>query len=688
MTILNYLIMNNKPLKICVFLLLITNSVLSQDNKLDSLQNAYKRSRQDTNKILVLQEIYQYYSSQANDSALIINNQIIEESKKIKYYKGIVQAYIDNSGFYLKKGQLTKALKQAYKARKMAKKYKLISFQITSNLFISSTYERQKEYTKSIEYAKEALKIAQKTKDTSGILLSSNTIGYTYSLTKESNLALKYLFKSLELSENREKTVHSYTLNNIADVYAKQGKYDKALSFYQKSLEEKKALNNTWAMSYTLNGMAKVYRKKGNYDKSIELLLEGLKTTQEAGFLVETLMLSKTLYETYELNQDYEKAFKYLKLHKKSNDSIFTKDKLKIINDIETKAALEKKDLLIKQEKTSLQFQQLLTWTILIILLLLLIMLYFIWNNLKNQRNTKNIVIEKNQKLEDNNNELNVLNEELRQVQEELYMQHESLDEQNKILNLQNQKINSSIKVAESIQRAFFTYEKRLKNLTEDYFLINRPKDVVSGDFYWVSKINDTIILIVADCTGHGVPGAFMTLIADNLLDKTIEIGQELNPANILNQLHQEIQTTLQQKKTNDNNGMDMVVLALKKQADSVNLTFAGAKNNVLIYSNQEQIELKGTRKSIGGIQNEQIEFENQSISLQKGSLIYAGSDGLEDQNNKKRKKFGRRKLKKLLSENIDLPLDRQKEKIEQVLENHMQGTHQRDDILWLGVKI
>ena len=218
--------------------------------------------------------------------------------------------------------------------------------------------------------------------------------------------------------------------------------------------------------------------------------------------------------------------------------------------------------------------------------------------------------------------------------------------------------------------------------------MINKPRDVVSGDFYWLKKVKNKTILVVADCTGHGVPGAFMTLIGVNLLDKIVEELLIDTPSGILFYLHLEIQALLKQKETNNNSGMDAVVITLEDSQDQKLLSFSGAKNNLYYFSDGDLHELKGTRKSIGGIQNESTQFEEHKVSIYPGDMIYLGTDGLEDQNNMKRKKFGKKRLKQLLSSLANLPVSEQKNHIEEALRHHMSGVEQRDDILWIGLKV
>ena len=297
-------------------------------------------------------------------------------------------------------------------------------------------------------------------------------------------------------------------------------------------------------------------------------------------------------------------------------------------------------------------------------------------------------VQERTLELQEAYEETQVMNEELRQTQEELQTQRDFVEQQNKELAQTNSQVALSINSAKTIQEAILPYEGKFADYFADYFIINRPKDVVSGDFYWFKESQERIILVVADCTGHGVPGAFMTLIGANLLDKIVSMEGIYHPDLILEALHKEIQYFLKQKHTQNNNGMDAVVITLEKQSDYKKLNFAGAKNNLLLWSGNELQELKGTRKSIGGIQNEEKRFENQEVILQEGDLLYLGSDGLEDQNNAKRKKFGKKKIQSIIQENYHISLSEQKQKFTEALQQHMEGELQRDDILWMGIKI
>lgn len=324
-------------------------------------------------------------------------------------------------------------------------------------------------------------------------------------------------------------------------------------------------------------------------------------------------------------------------------------------------------------------------WSIMLLIISQALMLtYRFFNILKNNEQLSAELQYTNQNLE---NLVHQRTKRLEKANQEITSQKDIVEKQRDETESLYKAQTSSINAAKQIQKAILPYESKLQNLLKDYFIINRPKDVVSGDFYWLNEVDGKTILIVADCTGHGVQGAFMTLIGANLLDKIVRIWNITNPSEILTRLHEEIYIVLDQENTRNNSGMDAVALCWEKQNSQTEMMFAGAKNNLFYFSNQDLKELKGARKSIGGFQNEETQFETQKITLNPEDIIYLGSDGLEDQNNVKRKKIGKPCLMNLLSENASLPLHQQQEKIELFLEQHMKNTSQRDDILWIGIK-
>ncbi|TAE00521.1 MAG: hypothetical protein EAZ97_05575 [Bacteroidetes bacterium] len=285
--------------------------------------------------------------------------------------------------------------------------------------------------------------------------------------------------------------------------------------------------------------------------------------------------------------------------------------------------------------------------------------------------------------------EIQVINEELHQTQEETLAQRDALKTKNSELELQKFKISQSIESAKLIQYAILPTKQKLDSIFTENFVILIPKDTVSGDFYMVNQIDNKKFLIVADCTGHGVSGAFMTMIGNTLIDRIISAGVN-SPKDILYKLHFEIQNVLQQKQTNNTDGMDIAIVVLEETDNQVNIVFAAAKRPLYYLSKGEKDvkKIAGSRKMIGGYEMQNKTFENEYLTLPKGSLLYLCTDGYADQNDIERHKFTEKRMLSLISENSNSSLEIQEQILKTQILQHMEGEEQRDDILVLGVKI
>ncbi len=270
---------------------------------------------------------------------------------------------------------------------------------------------------------------------------------------------------------------------------------------------------------------------------------------------------------------------------------------------------------------------------------------------------------------------------------------HKKINSQHIRLEKQNQEIHSSIRYAETIQTAMLPDLKGIEKFVS-HFVIYRPKDIVSGDFYWSTSISDSCMYYaVVDCTGHGVPGAFMSMIGMRMLDEIVSEMKIGSPAAILETLNELLRNALRQEQTDNNDGMDVAICKLDKQPNGqVEVTYSGAKRPMYIgrKSNMELEVFQPDRKSIGGHQptKRYIEFSDQKVKLDKDDVIYIFSDGIVDQNNPDRKKFGRAQLEEILKMCIDSDADRQKKIIEGKLDEFIQDQTQRDDITFSGLII
>jgi serine phosphatase RsbU (regulator of sigma subunit) len=277
----------------------------------------------------------------------------------------------------------------------------------------------------------------------------------------------------------------------------------------------------------------------------------------------------------------------------------------------------------------------------------------------------------------------------LEQQTEEILAQRDDILKKNLALEQQTKAITDSIRYAQTMQQAILPLEQDLKRAFNDYFVLFRPKDIVSGDFYWYSHVDRKHILAVVDCTGHGVPGAFMSLIGNTILDETVNQKKILEPSQILDTIHLNIIKALRQAESNNMDGMDLGILVIDYQGDSVLLHYAAAKRPLWYQKNGKIEAIQGDRRMIGGAKQDNPKpFQNHVVELPKGAVFYMQTDGLSDQPDAQRKNLGKGILIEFLNQNLHRPMAEQSDLLIQLLDNHKINTEQRDDITFIGIRL
>jgi serine phosphatase RsbU (regulator of sigma subunit) len=677
---------------------------------------AYQSLLQQTNpntqdRLLTINQLAKAY--QANEQypeAMLYNEQIIELSRKAKQTEYLSMAY-NNLGFlYRQSGNLPKSLELlslAVETNKAAENQSTTPIgRINALHNLGVTYTQLKDVKQAQAIFQNALDLATTTNNLTESANSYNYLGATHYINRKNNQAIEALEKAVAFGERAQsyQTLHtSYRL--LAELYAEEGEPTQAQRYHklqqdleakiakeeqirqQKILEKQLAIekreNELKALSLererqnALLKQSEIDREKQEQEialKNNELnMLKQQQALQAADLrnrqlekerTEQLLQLIRQKAEADQLRKDQE----LLKLEQKRKESEAKREKSEAEREKQA-LKLKQKDQALKQE-TELRGYFGLILGLSTAIVFLAVIAYFL-NNRKNKK-------------------LSEQNQALQQKQEEVLAQQSLIEEQNKKLSERDHKITGSINAALSIQNAILPTKNTLNTLLKEYFVLYEPRDIVSGDFFWLNQVDGQTIIAALDCTGHGVQGAFMSLIGSSLLDKVVLERKVLNPADILTQLHFEVIRQLSQIETSNDNGMDAAIVVMKPLATGqVEITFSGAKNGMLyIIANQPLQILHGDRKSVGGLQNEKKTFNNQQLVLPKGSVIYLGSDGYEDQNDKKRKKFGSKKLFLLLEQISALPLLEQRRILAARLEAYRAGTEQRDDIMLIGFKL
>jgi serine phosphatase RsbU (regulator of sigma subunit) len=262
------------------------------------------------------------------------------------------------------------------------------------------------------------------------------------------------------------------------------------------------------------------------------------------------------------------------------------------------------------------------------------------------------------------------------------------------IIKQNNQKMTDNIRYAQTIQNAILPSEDTMRNaLKGELFILYRSKDIVSGDFYWFSHLPEykKSFVAVVDCTGHGVSGAFMSMVGNALLSEIVNQKHIFDTAEILNLLSDGVKIALRQDEKMNDDGMDMCLCAIEPIDDTtVKVIFSGAKRPLYVVrkATGTMETVTGDIKSIGGLSKNRKNFSKKELILSKGDMIYLTSDGFAHQNNADRKKIGSAYFKKVLETNASLPVDEQKRALEKELDLFLTGVEQRDDITALGIRL
>jgi ligand-binding sensor domain-containing protein/serine phosphatase RsbU (regulator of sigma subunit) len=270
--------------------------------------------------------------------------------------------------------------------------------------------------------------------------------------------------------------------------------------------------------------------------------------------------------------------------------------------------------------------------------------------------------------------------------------QFEELQRKQRIITEFNKHITDSINYAKRIQTAMLPTEDLIGRSLSDYFILFKPRDVVSGDFYWYCDKGEQIYIAAVDCTGHGVPGAFMSLIGNSLLNEAVNAHGAPAPGTLLSELHKGVQRSLRQTETNNRDGMDITLCMIDKERRVVE--YAGAMNSLYVMKNQELMELKADKKPIGGTETDERIFMNHTIDLSDTppgqTMLYLTSDGFKDQfGGEKGKKFSSKRFVETLRQIYMLPAAEQRQKLDEIMTEWMGTKHKQiDDMLVIGVRI
>jgi tetratricopeptide (TPR) repeat protein/serine phosphatase RsbU (regulator of sigma subunit) len=523
---------------------------------------------------------------------------------------------------------------------------------------IGIVYDYQSNYPKALEYYFKALKIDEELGDKRGMAADLCNIGIVYDYQSDYLKALEYYFKALKIDEELgNKRGLAIRLGNIGTIYENLSDYNKALEYYFKSLKIKEELEDKREIAATLGNIGNLYRTTGKFKEAEKYLKQALALSDSLGTLDFTKNNESFLSQLYDTLRQYKLSLIHYKKYIAARDSIDNDEKRKQINFLANKYEWEKKEAVMKeqQEKERALFlanqrrNKIILSSVLSGLALVLVFSFFIYRSLRITKKQKHII-----------------------------------EAQKHLVEEKNKEITDSIRYAKRIQNAILPPNKLVQQLLPQSFIFYKPKDIVAGDFYWLETKNNTVFFAAADCTGHGVPGAMVSVVCINGLNHSVKECGLLEPGIILDKTREIVVAEFEKSEEDVKDGMDISLCALTGN----HLQWAGANNPLWIIRNGELIEYAPNKQPIGKVDNP-VPFTTHHIELQQGDTLYLFSDGYADQfGREKGKKFKVANLKKLLLSIQHESMEQQKNLIQQACKQWRANMEQVDDVLVMGVRV
>jgi serine phosphatase RsbU (regulator of sigma subunit) len=659
-----------------IFFLLSFAYTRSQNAQLDSLLKSIKLNKQaDTVKVNALNKIAQSYNKLGEyDKAITYANQSSELSVKLNFQSGLYKSHIQNGLANLNLGKLKLALDYFQSSLKVCQSSKDTLGIAKSYVYIGNLYYGQEENKLALYNYQFAIKYFTAIKDYSNQGLAYSNVGAVYDNMGMPDKAIESYFSSIFIYKaTRNYRNISNTYNNIAELYNSQKKYEKAIDNYKIALTFAEEYQNESAVGIIYTNLSDVYFKMKNFEASKKMGILGLRINKTMLGKSEIMSAYGLLAQCDSALGNWKDAYT-LKLQ-------YLNFALSILNDSKS---IEIKELAIKYE-TAKKEQQLLQlkkeqekeralaisesnrhqvfmWLISVLTIAIAVIAFTVWQSLKMSRKRNNVIEAQNTEVE----------------------------KSKQLVERKNRSMVDSIEYAKRIQDAKLPSLSYIYETLSDGFILFKPKDIVSGDFYYFFKKDERNIFIAAiDCTGHGIPGAFMTMIASEKLYEAVRNSS--NTSEILQLVNIGIKKALKQSDDfeSSKDGMDIALCKL----DIINNTieFTGANRPIwIVRKGQYDIEeVRGNKNSIGGFTNNDIQFESHKIQLQKEDTFYLFTDGYADTFAKNvRLKLTTKKMKEIVLSINHLPMHEQSDYLDASIENWKNGEEQTDDILVMGFRL
>lgn len=652
------------------------------------------------NRIGNVYQLKSYYT-QALDSyrgALEINKRLEDKIQ-------IARTLVNIGTVYSLTGGYSKAIEQMLQALETYEKENDKEGMAWTSLSIARLFNRLEIYDKALQYNELALNFYRTIGNQNGIILSLTELANIYYHSGLNEKALGIAEQVLE-SNIKTQNTHGQAANylTIGIIYYELNNLEKANENLARALNLKQSVNDSIDIAKLNKYLGEIQIKKGNFQQGFQYLNLAMRVAQEQGILSDVRDIYQSLSQAYRLKGDYEKALENYGLHSSVKDSINAGEISRLEMQYDFDKREREQELITKQREAmqhaKLERQRMFTVFISIALILTMALASVVFYFLREKQKINKLLVEQN-------HEILRQKAEIEDQKQEIEAQRDLAERQRDQIADQQKQITDSIRYASRIQTAVLPRTSNLNNYLREHFVFYQPKNIVSGDFFWVTPLpNGKIAVAVADCTGHGVPGAFMSMLGITLLKELTAMHSNENAGEILFRLRQLVIASLNQtgNEVDSHDGMDMCLAIIDKSKQEIE--YAGAYLPMLIARKTEVggfdvdqpvetdnsfsiYEFKGNKMPIGFHVIGEKPFTIHKIRYQPNDVFYMFSDGYTDQfGGSSNLKYMLINFKKLLLSIQPYSLEEQCRIIEQNFEDFKGIQKQVDDILVMGFKV
>ncbi len=677
---------------ITIIIFLFSNVYLRAENnkEIDSLIRLAV-SAQATEKAEIYNTICWKLRNFKPDQAIEFGTKALEYAKKTGQKEQIVKSYSFIGVCHRNLGNYTDAFDYYHFGLERALEYDIKDQVAYSYINLGNLYLYQEDYSKAEVNLKKALDVGEEIKDSTIMSYCYLNLGRVLLGKNQTIMAEEYLKRAVDIRRKTNQPINQIAtvVKYLGDVATVNGDYEQALRYYLEADMDDSKLQDVDLKADIYEHISTLYFKKGNYDSALFYGNKSLAAAKHVGSKYRIKNAYDVIGQVFYELKDYKKASDNFKSELIYNDSVFNEQLTEKLFNIEYKAEQYKKqneiNLLTKEK--NLQNIKIAALGIGVALILVIALLLLI-NNKKTKR-TNHLLQTQKDEIEAKNVEISNNSKEIAAQRDKLERQNENLEKQRLTLIKQQKQITDSIAYAQRIQEALLPSNDSLKKYFSDSFVLYCPRDVVSGDFYWMYNDDTHFTLAVADCTGHGVPGAFMSMLGISALNEIVGRGNERRSEVVLEELRNMVKSQMHQNiQTFDTprDGMDLALIIVDKQTNE--LEYSGANIPLIYIRGGEEFVLKPNRNPIG-VYIKERPFTSQKLQLQKGDKIYMSSDGYASQfggeQRMKLKLFG---FRDMLLRYHHLPMAQQSDELKKAFYEWKGDSIQIDDILVVGMEV